>query len=113
MASQRASPLEFIVLRLGLRKAMPIDPPSASGGGTQRQPTAPLPASMGTGACAEAVKPVPSRVALELTRADQLSGARQRLRGWAIGIGIAPDVAHDISAASYEAMANAIEHAYL
>jgi anti-sigma regulatory factor (Ser/Thr protein kinase) len=51
-------------------------------------------------------------LAIALSTAVQLSSARHQLRGWALGLGVDPDIAHDISAGTYEALSNAIEHAY-
>jgi serine/threonine-protein kinase RsbW len=52
-------------------------------------------------------------VCLDITgEASQLADVRSRLRKWAIAVGIPSDYADDVELASYEALANAAEHAY-
>ena len=45
-------------------------------------------------------------------RRRELGDARARLAAWASAAGLAPDVVEDVVLAGYEAMANAVEHAY-
>jgi anti-sigma regulatory factor (Ser/Thr protein kinase) len=44
--------------------------------------------------------------------AAQLADVRSRLRKWAIAVGMRSEDADDLELASYEALANAAEHAY-
>jgi anti-sigma regulatory factor (Ser/Thr protein kinase) len=43
---------------------------------------------------------------------DEMTEIRSRLRRWATGIGLSVDHVDDLELASYEALANAAEHAY-
>ncbi len=91
---------------------MPADPPPASARDPLNPPPSPLRRSVGTSASVNAVRPHEAVLAIALCAGAQLSSARHQLRGWALGLGVDPDRAYDISAGTYEALANAIEHAY-
>ncbi|MFC4949151.1 ATP-binding protein [Pseudonocardia sp. GCM10023141] len=73
-------------------------------------PAAPIPAA-----------PIPPAPLLAAAGADlvhpmvgehELADARTRLHAWATAVGLSSDVVADVVLAGYEAMANAVEHAY-
>ncbi|WP_225978432.1 ATP-binding protein [Gandjariella thermophila] len=44
--------------------------------------------------------------------AERLTPLRHALADWARRVGLSPEITHDVVLASYEAMANVVEHAY-